>query len=281
MSVKIITDSGSDIPQDYAQKVGIRVIPLVFRFGSEEFYDGVSLNSYEFYKRLEEEENLPKTSQISPFKYAEVFKEETADGSDAVYLSISSGVSGCFQSASLAAADFDGKVKVFDSKHFCISLRVLTEYALRLSKEGKSADEIIAALEKAREKVRIIAVFATLDNLRKGGRLSSAAAFVGEVLSIKPIITITDGQVEVLDKVRGMKKGYKWMRDYVEKEGGIDLSMPYAIAYSGTDDVNIKGFVEGNSDLYNGDQDIPLSYVGATVGTYAGPGAIATAYFVK
>ena len=282
MSVKIITDSGSDIPQDYAKKVGIRVIPLVFRFDDkEEFLDGVSLSSYEFYKRLEESENLPKTSQISPYKYSEVFKEETADGSDAVYLSISSGVSGCFQSATLAASDFDGKVKVFDSKHFCISLRVLAEYALRLAKEGKSADEIMEELEKAREKVRIIAVFATLENLRKGGRLSGAAAFVGEVLSIKPMITITDGGVDVLDKVRGMKKGYHWMRDYIEKEGGIDLSMPYAIAYSGTDDSNIKGFVEGNRDLYNNDPDIPLSYVVATVGTYAGPGAIATAYFVK
>ena len=281
MSVKIITDSGSDISQEYAKQLGVRVIPLIFSFGEEEYEDGVNISNHEFYEKLENCEELPKTSQITPFRYTEVFKEETADGSEAVYISISSGVSGCFQSATLAAKEFDGRVKVFDSKHFCISLRVLTEYAARLSKEGKSADEIMALLDEALKKVRIIAIFATLENLKKGGRISSAAAFVGGMLSIKPIITITDGKVDVLGKVKGMKNGYKVMREYIEKEGGIDLDMPFSVAYSGTDDTNINGFMEGNRDLFGDVDDLPLSYVGATVGTYAGPGAISAAYFVK
>ncbi|MBQ6492803.1 MAG: DegV family protein [Erysipelotrichaceae bacterium] len=281
MSVKIITDSGSDLPHDVAEKEGITVLPLVFRFGEEEYLDGVTMSPAEFYKRMDEEEELPKTSQISPYQYAEAFKKATEDGSEAVYISISSGVSGCFQSATLAAQDFDGRVKVYDGKHFCISLRILAEYAKRLADEGKSADEIVALLDKAEEKVRIIAVFNTLDNLKKGGRISSTAAFVGEVLSIKPYLTITDGKVNILGKVRGMKKGYQAMREYIEKEGGIDLSMPFAIAYSGADSANIDGFVEANRDLYDNCEDIPLSYVGATVGTYSGPGAIAIAYFVK
>ena len=281
MSVKIITDSGSDISQDYAKQISVRVIPLVFRFDDQEFLDGVDLSSYEFYQKLENCEELPKTSQISPYKYSEVFKEETADGSEAVYISISSGVSGCFQSATLAAADFDGRVRVFDSKHFCISLRILVEYAARLSKEGKRADEIVSLLVKAQKRVRIIAIFATLENLKKGGRISSAAAFVGGMLSIKPVITITDGVVDVLGKVKGMKNGYKTMREYIENDGGIDLNMPFSVAYSGTDDANIQAFMEGNRDLFGNAADLPLSYVGATVGTYAGPGAIAAAYFVK
>ena len=210
----------------------------------------------------------------------EVFKEETADGSEAVYLSISSGVSGSMQSAMLAAQEFDGKVKVFDSHHFCISLRVLVEYAKRLADEGKNADEIVESLNEALKKVRIIAVFATLENLRKGGRLSSASAFVGELLAIKPMITIKDGGVEVLGKARGMKKGIKAMRDYIESEE-IDLSMPYAFAYSGSDRENIETFIAENGDLYDDKTDVEVSYVGATVGTYAGPGAIATAYFVN
>ncbi|MBR3250218.1 MAG: DegV family protein, partial [Erysipelotrichaceae bacterium] len=131
-----------------------------------------------------------------------------------------------------------------------------------------------------RGKVRIIAIFATLENLKKGGRISSTAAFVGEVLSIKPLITITDGVVAIPGKVRGMKKGYQAMRDYILNEGGIDLSMPCGYAYSGSDDTNINEFIEMNKDLY-GDLEVPTSYVGATVGTYAGSGAIATAYFVK
>ena len=281
MSVRIISDSGCDISQAYAKKLGVKIIPLVFRFGEEEYLDGVNMSSEEFYRRMEEEEELPKTSQISPYRYSEAFEEAMKDGSDVVYLSISSGVSGSIQSAILAAKEFDGKVRVFDSRHFNISQRVLVEYAKRLADEGKSADEIVALLEEALKKVRIIAVFATLENLKKGGRISSAEAFVGEMLSIKPMITITDGKVEVLSKVRGMKKGYKAMREYIEKEGGIDLSMPYAFAYSGTDSTNIDGFIRECGDLYEGKTDIEISYVGATVGTYSGAGAIATAYFVK
>lgn len=280
MSVKIVTDSGSDMSQDRAKELGIRVIPLTFRFGNEEFLDGINMSPKEFYERMEKESELPKTSQIPPFRYSEIFKEETSDGSDVLYVCISSGVSGTIQSATMAAEEFDNKVKVFDSKHFCISEGLLAEYAKRLADEGLSLDEIYTKLLQARDKVRIIAVFATLENLKKGGRISAAEAFVGEVLSIKPLITISDGGVDVLGKVRGMKKGYQAMREYILNEGGIDLSMPCGYAYSGSDDSNIKSFIELNKDLY-GDLDVPTSYVGATVGTYAGAGAIATAYFVK
>ena len=280
MSVKIVTDSGSDMSQERARNLGITVIPLTFRFGEDEYLDGVTMTSKEFYDRMEKEEELPKTSQISPYKYSEVFKENTADGSDVLYVCISSGVSGTIQSATLAASEFDGKVRIFDSKHFCISEGLLAEYAKRLADEGKNIDEIYEALEKARDKVRIIAVFATLENLRKGGRISSTSAAVAEVLSIKLLITITDGGVDVLGKLRGMKKGYQAMRDHILEEGGIDLSMPCGFAYSGSDDTNIREFIEMNKDLY-GTLDVPTSYVGATVGTYSGAGAIATAYFVK
>jgi len=280
MSVKIITDSGSDMSQERAKQLGIRVIPLTFRFGTEEYLDGVTMSGKEFYERMEREEELPKTSQIPPYRYEEVFREETEDGSDALYICISSGVSGCFQSASLAASELDGKVRVFDSKHFCISEGLLAEYAKRLADEGKDLDTIWEEMEKAREKVRIIAVFATLENLRKGGRISSASAFVGEMLSIKPLITIADGGVDVLGKVRGMKKGLQAMREYILNDGGVDPTMPCGFAYSGSEDSGIREFMEKNADLYP-NEELPVSYVGATVGTYAGSGAIATAYFVK
>lgn len=280
MGVKIVTDSGSDITQERAKQLGIRVIPLTVRFGNEEHLDGVTMSQKQFYERMEKEAELPKTSQIPPFRYSEVFKEETEDESDVLYVCISSGVSGTIQSATMAAQEFEGKVRVFDSRHFCISEGLLAEYAKRLADEGLTLDEIYSKLEVARDKVRIIAVFATLENLKKGGRISATEAFVGEVLSIKPIVTITDGGVGILSKVRGMKKGYQAMREYILNEGGIDLSMPCGFAYSGSDDTNINGFIELNKDLY-GDLQVPVSYVGATVGTYAGAGAIATAYFVK
>ncbi|MBR4469912.1 MAG: DegV family protein [Erysipelotrichaceae bacterium] len=280
MSVRIITDSGSDISQKRAEELGITVIPLRFRFDEEEYLDGVTMSSKEFYERMDKEKELPKTSQISPYAYSEAFKEAVDKGDEVLYVSISSGVSGCFQSATLASKEFDGKVKVLDSRHFCSSEGLLAEYAKRLADEGKSLDEIYTLTEQAREKVRIIAVFATLENLRKGGRISSTSAFVGEALNIKLLITIENGEVGMLGKLRGMKKGYQAMRDHILKEGGIDPDMPIAFAYSGSDDSNLKEFIESNKDLYP-DREIPISYVGATVGTYSGAGAIATAYFVK
>lgn len=280
MGVKIVTDSGSDISQDRANKLGIRVIPLTMRFGNEEFLDGVTMSPKEFYERMAKEKELPKTSQIPPYRYKEVFEEEIKDGSDVLYICISSGVSGTIQSATMAAQELNNKVKIIDSKHFCISEGLLAIYAKRLADEGLDIDTICNKVEEAKSKVRIIAVFDTLENLKKGGRISSTEAFVGEMLSIKPYLTITDGSVNVLGKVRGMKKGYQAMREYIENEGGINLDMPFGCAYSGDDDSNIMNFISANKDLY-GDSDIDISYVGATVGTYAGAGAIATAYFVK
>lgn len=280
MGVKIVTDSGSDISQDRANKLGIRVIPLTMRFGNEEFLDGVTMSPKEFYERMAKEKELPKTSQIPPYRYKEVFEEEIKDGSDVLYICISSGVSGTIQSATMAAQELNNKVKIIDSKHFCISEGLLAIYAKRLADEGLDIDTIYNKVEEAKSKVRIIAVFDTLENLKKGGRISSTEAFVGEMLSIKPYLTITDGSVNVLGKVRGMKKGYQAMREYIENEGGINLDMPFGCAYSGDDDSNIMNFISANKDLYS-DSDIDISYVGATVGTYAGAGAIATAYFVK
>ena len=280
MSVKIISDSASDISQEYAEKLGVRIIPLSFSFGEQEYFDGVDISNDEFYQKMKEEDELPKTSQITPYRYQQVFEEETRDGSEAVYISISSGVSGSVQNAFLMAAKFNGKVRVFDSRHFCISQRILVEYAKRLADEGNNASQIVKKLEKALSKVRIIAVFETLENLKRGGRISSTTAFVGEVLGIKLMITITDGKVQVLGKAHGMKKGMKLMREYIENEE-IDLSMPYAFGYTGQDGTNMESFITKNSDLYDGKTDIEISRVGATVGTYAGDGAIAAAYFVK
>ncbi len=280
MSVRIITDSASDISKEYGERLGARVIPLRFFFGEDSYRDGIDMGPDEFYKRMKEEEELPKTSQITPFEYHEIFEEETKDGNEAVYLAISSGVSGSAGNAAATAEEFDGKVKVFDTGHFCISQRVLTEYAKRLADEGLDASQIIEKLKEASDKVRIIAVFETLENLRRGGRISSASAFFGDMLGIRLMITISEGIVKVLGKARGMKKAMKEMRDYIRKEE-IDLSMPYAFGYTGSDPGNMDAFIGNNKDLFGGNTDVEVSRVGATVGTYAGDGAIAAAYFVK
>ena len=283
MSVKIIADSASEVSQETAKEWGITILPLKIRFGNEEFLDGVTLTNKRFYEMLIESDELPKTSQISPADYEEAFKKAFEEGNDEVVcLTISSGVSGCVQSANIAASEFDGKVHVVDSMQFCISYYILVEYAKRLRDEGKSAEEIANEIIRVREKSTVLSVFDTLEYLKAGGRLSSASAFVGEILSIKPVITITNGVVEVIGKARGSKKGNNMLISKVKELGGIEYSMPACVGYTGLSDALLLKYLEDSKELYDGDiAEIKRISVGATVGTYAGPGAIAVAFFPK
>ncbi|WP_026495269.1 DegV family protein [Butyrivibrio sp. WCD3002] len=282
MAIRIITDSASDIPQDKAKEWGITVIPLKVRFGEEEFLDGVTLTSDMFYSRLVESDELPKTSQIPPYEFEEEFEKAVEAGDDVICLTLSSGVSGCYQSACIAAQEFDGKVRVIDTKQFCISEYIIVQRAVQLRDEGKSADEITEIIEKEKKFARVISVFDTLEYLKMGGRISSAAAMAGGILSIKPVVTIEDGVVAVVGKARGSKNGSNMLIQYIDKHGGIDYDKPMCLAYSGLSDDLLLKYKEDSKHLYEGYvDDIPIEHVGATIGTYAGPGAIACAYFHK
>jgi len=282
MGVMIIADSASEVSQETAKEWGIKIIPLKIRFGEEEFLDGVTLSNKRFYEKLIESDELPKTSQISPADYEDYFRPAVQSGDEVVCLTISSGVSGCVQSANIAAGEFEGKVHVVDSMQFCISYYILVEYAVRLRDEGKSAKEIADEITRVREKAIVLAVFDTLEYLKAGGRLSSTSAFVGEILSIKPVITITNGIVEVIGKARGSKKGNNMLIEKVKGVGGIDFTMPFITGYTGLSDDLLQKYLEDSKDLYDGDiSDIRKASVGATVGTYAGPGAIAVAFYPK
>ena len=282
MGVTIIADSASEVSQETAKEWGIKVIPLKIRFGEEEYLDGVTLSNKRFYEKLIESDELPKTSQISPADYEDCFKAAVEAGDEVVCLTISSGVSGCVQSANIAAAEYEGKVHVVDTMQFCISYYILVEYAVRLRDAGKSAKEIADEITRVREKAIVLAVFDTLEYLKAGGRLSSTAAFVGEILSIKPVITITNGIVDVIGKARGSKKGNNMLIEKVKAIGGIDFTMPVVTGYTGLSDEYLQKYLEDSRDLYEGDiSDIRKVSVGATVGTYAGPGAIAVAFYPK
>lgn len=279
MGVSIIADSASDVSQDTAKEWGINILPLKIRFGEEEFLDGVTITNERFYERLTSGE-IPKTSQISPADYEDAFKAEIEKGNEVVCLTISSGVSGTFQSANIAAGEFDGKVHVVDSKQFCISYYILVEQAVRLRDEGKSAKEIAEAIDELTDKATVLSIFDTLEYLKIGGRLSSTAAFVGEMLSIKPAITIKNGVVDVFGKVRGAKKGIATIISKVEELGGIDFSMPMCVGCTGNADELLNKFMEEGKHLFNGlEKEIKRISVGATIGTYAGPGAFAIAFY--
>ena len=176
--------------------------------------------------------------------------------------------------------DYEGKVKVIDSRQFCISLYVLVEYACRLRDEGRSLKETAAAVEEAKKKVHVISVFATLEYLKLGGRISSAAAMAGSILSIKPVITINDGVVDVIAKARGSKKANNMLVEFIDKVGGVDKSMPYCLGFTGFSDEVLMKYVEDYAPMYKEElKDVKVVPVGATVGTYAGPGAVALAFF--
>ena len=282
MGFRIITDSASDLPQDTAEKWGVSVMPIHTRFGEEEYLDGVTLKPKEFFRKLVDTGVVPRTSQITPFEFGREFEKWIAQGDGVLCITMSSGVSGTYQSACTAAIEYNDKVIVIDSRQFCISLYALVEYACRCRDEGKTLEETAALIEKVKNKVHVISVFATLEYLRLGGRLSTAAAMAGNLLSIKPVITITDGLVSVIGKARGSKKAFKLAMDFIRDVGGLDRDMPYCLGFTGFSDEVLKKYVEENSPQYmNMIEQIPIIPVGATVGTYAGPGAVALAFFNK
>lgn len=277
--VRIITDSASDFTKEDAKRLNIEVLPLTVTFGDEAYRDGVDLDSKTFYEKLIESDTLPTTSQIPPYVFEETFKEATEAGDSVVIVLISSELSGTFQSAHLAAEDFDN-VYVVDSLSVTIGEQCLIEYAARLRDEGKSAKEIAQALDNKKADVKILALLDTLEYLKKGGRISPATAFVGGVLAVKPVVTVTDGKVELIGKARGSKNGNNLLRELVGKVGGIDYSMPIYLGYSGIDKSLLNKYIEDSKSLWEGFiGNLLVTNIGSAIGTHVGPGAIAVAFF--
>lgn len=281
MSVRIITDSASDITQAEAQELGITVLPLKTIFGETEYLDGVTLSHREFYEKLIETDVNPTTSQLSPFDYEEAFRAAVEAGDEVLCITLSSKLSGCYQSAAIAAGEFPGSVTLVDGLNVAIGQRILIRLALRERDAGRSAAEIGEVLEQQKGDIRLIALVDTLEYLKRGGRLSSAAAFAGTLLGIKPVIAIENGEVVVLGKARGSKNGSNLLMKLAEQHG-IDFSRPFALAYSGLDDSLLRKYMADSAALYEGKADtLPVHTIGSAIGTHAGPGAIALAFFGK
>lgn len=280
MSIRIVTDSASDITQEEAAKWKVDVLPLRTIFGEQEYLDGVTLSKSEFFEKLIETDELPKTSQIPPYDYEEKFSEIIKNGDTAICITLSSKLSGCYQSAVLAAKNFGEKVLLIDSENVCIGERILVELAMKLRDNGKSAQEIRDILEERKKDVRVIGLLDTLEYLKKGGRISATAALAGKLLSIKPVIAVENGEIAILGKARGSKSGKNMLTEFVKEAGGIDFQMPYCLAYSGLSDVLLRKYVEDSKDLYiENTTELPMSMIGSTIGTHVGPGAIAAGFF--
>lgn len=278
MGIQIVIDSTTDLPAQAAEQV--KIVPLTIHFGEQQYVSGVDIDARSFYEKLVESDVLPTTSQPTPAAFADVFQAAVEAGDEVVCITISSKLSGTFQSASIAAMDFPGKVFVVDSRTVTLGCGILTQYALDLVKQSISARELAQRVEKKREKVRLLALLDTLEYLKKGGRISSAVAFAGGLLNIKPVICVAEGEVKLLGKARGSRQGSNLLVQQIEKAGGVDFDLPVLLGYTGLSDAMLKKYMEDSAQLWQGRVDsLPVSIVGSVVGTHAGPGAVAVAFF--
>ena len=281
MAVKIMIDSASDIIITEAKELGVIMVPMIISFGEQDYNDGVDLLPTEFYEKLIESDVMPKTSQISQYRFEEAFEEYTKNGDTLVVITISSKLSGTYNSAKLASENFVGKVFVVDSLSAAIGERLLCQYGLRLVDEGLSAQEVADKLDVAKNKINIIAIVNTLEYLKKGGRISSAVAFAGSMLSIKPVLSVIDGKVELIGKAMGSKKATNHLNRIVE-EKGVDFSMPYGVLWAGLDRSVLDKCIKDSAALWQDYTDnIPAYILGGTIGTHVGPGAVGVAFFEK
>lgn len=281
MSIKIVTDSAADFTQEEIAKLGIEVIPMIVTFGNDSYRDGLDLDHDGFFNKLIETDELPRTSQITPFQYEEFFQGIVEAGDEVLCLVLSSELSGCYQSACLAANEFDGKVCIVDSLNACIGQRILVELAVQKNDGTHSLAELAQIVENEKKNIRLIALLDTLEYLKKGGRISATVATAGTLLSIKPVIAIEAGKVVLLGMARGSKNGNNKLKELINKEGGINFDKPYALAYSGLTHEMLDKYLADNVELYEGyASDLPITSIGCIIGTHIGPGAIAAAFFV-
>ena len=278
--IRIITDSAADIANNTRED--LTILPIRILFGETEYLDGINLTQKEFYEKLIESDELPKTSLITPFVFQESLKAAHNAGETVIIITLSSKLSGTYQNAVLAAEDCQDSVFVIDSENVCIGQQILVTLALQLKDQGYSAREIIETLEKEKKRIHIVALLDTLEYLRKGGRISNVAGLVGGILSIKPVVTIKNGEVAVLGKARGSKNGNNMLLEQIHLSGGIDFSKPFMLAYSGLTDTLLQKYIQDNASLWQEHaKTLPISMIGSTIGTHIGPGAIAVAYFSK
>lgn len=280
MAIQLIIDSASDIPVSYAKEHNLTYLPLPVTIGEKQYLSGVDITPQEFYEILIESDCLPVTSQVSPFGYEQAFRAAIAKGDTPVAITLSSKLSGSYQSACIAAANFDGKAFVVDSQNVSLGEAILIYYAERLIAQGLSPQQLIEALDRMKQKIKVIALLDTLEYLKKGGRIPAAVAAIGGLLSIKPVIAIVDGAVQLIGKARGSKQGNNLLNEMIANSRGVDFSLPLTLGFSGISDALLQKYITDSRSLWESRIDqLPVLSIGATIGTHAGPGAIGVAFF--
>lgn len=280
MSVQIVIDSACDLPKRTADELGLHFVSMRTLFDGVEYLDGVTLTGPEFYQKLIESDALPTTSQVPPADFEEIFEKIVSQGDTALCITVSSRLSGTYQSANIAAQAFGDRVIVIDSENVTVGEQLLVLRAVQLQKQGWSAWEMAEILNHEKKQIRLIALLDTLEYLKKGGRISASVAFAGALLSIKPVVAIENGEIAMLGKARGSKNGSNKLMELVKGSNGIDFDRPFMLAYSGLSDALLQKYISDSHELYEGKTDsLPVCCIGSTIGAHAGPGAIGVAFF--
>ena len=276
MSIRIVTDSSCDLPAEVAAQHGIRIVPLSIRFGDDEFIDREELTTAEFWDRCSKQDTLPETAAPAPGQFELAYRELIADGATGiVVVTLSGALSATIQSAELAARAIDDvPIRVVDSRSATLGVGTIAIACARLAETGASIDEVEALAVDRAERTKVFGALDTLENLKKGGRIGNAKAFLASALAIKPIIEVVDGQVEEGGKQRTRTKALKFLVDKVRQyEGRIsDLAVLHA------DCSDVDQFVDMLRPYHDG--EIVVGEIGPVIGTHTGRGTIGVAFDV-
>jgi DegV family protein with EDD domain len=282
--ISIITDSTADLSPELIRRYQLGVVPLVVQFDEQTYRDGVDLTTQRLFQLVEETKHLPKTSCPSPAEYKAAFEAAVAEGGQAIYIGISTRLSGAIQNARIAAGMLpEGAVAVFDSGNLSTGVGLLVLHAWDLVSAGKSVSEIISALEQARSKVRTSFMVDTLDYIYKGGRCSGVTALVGSLLRIRPVISVVDGALAVTAKLRGPRqKGLDWMLESFQEDVRQGLVRPDRVFVTHTavheDSVYLMNKIR---QICPEVKDVAETEAGAVVGSHCGPATIGILYLLK
>lgn len=277
MKVRIIADSTVDMAQELKERISL--VPLNVHFGEEQYIDGVTIDNKAFYEKLARCDTLPTTSLASPGAFMDEYEKISKTDESAVVITVASKLSGTYQSAVLASADYDN-IYVVDGGNVAIGTGILVELALKLADEGKSAEEIVNILEEEKKKVVLIALVDTLEYLKRGGRVSKTVAVAGDLLGVKPVVALVEGKIDLIGVARGSKKANKKLVDETEDIGGVDFSKPVLFGYTGLCDESVSKYVDYCKNIWEGKIDnATYVSVGSVIGTQVGPGAMAIAFF--
>jgi len=274
--VRIITDSTCDLSLEYLAEIGVICVPLSVHFGEDVYIDGVNLTAADFYKKLRTEGVTPTTAQPNPHAFEEAFRACLDKDEDVLCLLVAEELSGTMQSAYIAKEAVQSeRIRIIDTRSACLPIGLLVRIAADKANVGADMDSLYNEMMDLRSRARVFAAVETLEYLKKGGRLSGTAAMIGTMLNLHPILTVEDGKVLNIDKVRGKKKMYSVLLDWMKKYG-VDEEYPIVIGHGGSEE-NFQKLIEASQGNINMDK-VFHGAIGPVVGTYTGPGVVAIGF---